>query len=538
MLSLQSINVFVDPTLKQVDSEIFNKVKFFTISKSYNLSTSLNFSSDESFPQLVFYSDNNLCLPRGQSSGDNNFYVKVLSSNLDMFSKLEAENDEFSITTVSEIEMSFDLFESVFNKFVFVNRKLILKNTFKNLMNLKKNINMDLLTDSQSVELIEFERSLYSVNTIDDISLIIEESSTKIFKTKLSIKMENEITSNDLSNILELKASSTDIFFINFNSESAQKEIVFALYLSVLERIKLIGSVLSNSAELDTWQGLLNTVDFPIVLFNENSQLVIHNQYFPSLKLSSQVCYTYDHNHEVSLFGVKYRIIRTHFLGGELFFFIPKKEKDNHSDKPSSEELGIVSSSIAHELNNPLAGIMAALDVLLLDDYDDEEIVEKFIEMKSGVTRCKKLVETFLGFSQVKSSRFKSPDVEVINDSVTQAIELLRFRIIENNIKFDYSFISQGNFLGVCNQHILTMTFYLILGELLTSNSHQKLIENTKNNSLELKIVESINMIVFESDSKINISSDFWSSKLFNHLLVSEKLKVTLTEQAAKITLL
>ena len=62
----------------------------------------------------------------------------------------------------------------------------------------------------------------------------------------------------------------------------------------------------------------------------------------------------------------------------------------------SSEELGIISSSIAHELNNPLGGILAGLSVLLLEDLEMENRLS-LEEMKRGTERCRQLINIFLG---------------------------------------------------------------------------------------------------------------------------------------------
>jgi hypothetical protein len=538
MLSLQSIKVFVDPNLKQIDSEIFSRIQSLSLSKEYQITNSLEFSMNEAFPQLIFYSDNNLCISKENNSYNKHFFVKVMSENLNFFTEIDEGKDEFSINTVCEVDMAFDLFSSLYWEYVSTVTRKNQKIALKNLLELKKSINLDLLEKEELLKINEFERELYSVATIAELSSKIKDLADTIFKTSLLIKMENEVQEQDLLKILELRPSEDEVLFLLFNQDSIKKELLFTLYLATLERIKLFGKVITNSIELNQWEEHLNSIDFPIVLFNENSQLVIHNSFFPALKLSSKACYTYEHNHEVKLMGENYRIIRTQFLKGELFFFIPSEESSNDDGNPSSEELGIVSSSIAHELNNPLAGIMAALDVLLLDDYNDEEIVEKFVDMKGGVSRCKKLVETFLGFSKLNSTHFDCTPEKIIHESVTQAIELLRFRLIENNINFDYSLVSQKPFVGVCNQHILTMTFYLILGELVTSNSHQNLIENSNNNSLNVKIVESDRAISFESVSRLDSTSSFWSSKLFGHLLHSEKLDLNLKNDIVELRLL
>ena len=60
-----------------------------------------------------------------------------------------------------------------------------------------------------------------------------------------------------------------------------------------------------------------------------------------------------------------------------------------------SAELGIISSSIAHELNNPIAGIYALLQALQMQK-PDENLNEDLKEMSSAIQRCSHIINELL----------------------------------------------------------------------------------------------------------------------------------------------
>jgi two-component system NtrC family sensor kinase len=63
-------------------------------------------------------------------------------------------------------------------------------------------------------------------------------------------------------------------------------------------------------------------------------------------------------------------------------------------------ELGIIGSSIAHELNNPIGGILNFLQLIKMDINEDESYYEDIDEMERAAQRCKQIIESLLGFAR------------------------------------------------------------------------------------------------------------------------------------------
>jgi len=63
-------------------------------------------------------------------------------------------------------------------------------------------------------------------------------------------------------------------------------------------------------------------------------------------------------------------------------------------------ELGTIGSSIAHELNNPLGGILSFTQLIKMDMSPENPLYPDILEMEAGVQRCKEIVQNLLGFTR------------------------------------------------------------------------------------------------------------------------------------------
>jgi two-component system NtrC family sensor kinase len=63
-------------------------------------------------------------------------------------------------------------------------------------------------------------------------------------------------------------------------------------------------------------------------------------------------------------------------------------------------ELGTIGSSIAHELNNPLGGMLSFLQLILMDLKPGEGVQPEIKAMEGAVLRCRDIVQNLLSFSR------------------------------------------------------------------------------------------------------------------------------------------
>lgn len=279
------------------------------------------------------------------------------------------------------------------------------------------------------------------------------------------------------------------------------------------------------------WEEALNKLPFATILLSEVGEVLAHNSEFSNIDILPINCLKLKLNEKLEISGKTYLIKKSEWEMDEnqvhLFVFQSEGdfcEKKDGVKQISNQELGIMTSSIAHELNNPLAGILAALSVLSMEEWEEDER-QSLEDMKVGANRCKDLVEVFLGFS--KATPEGLPGGKII-ESFNRAKELIRYRIVESGIQFDLEIQEVESFSRSTNPSICSMIFYLILSDLMTAFSHHRLIVDEENSEsiIKGKLIESAEKIEFSLVDKIQFSSNFKSSKLLNFLVSLERFSI------------
>lgn len=91
-------------------------------------------------------------------------------------------------------------------------------------------------------------------------------------------------------------------------------------------------------------------------------------------------------------------------------------------------ELGTIGSSIAHELNNPLGGILSFTQLIKMDLPKDHALYPDILEMEAGALRCKDIIQNLLGFT-------RNPNVDEITDLDLRDVIKRAYKIMELQIK-------------------------------------------------------------------------------------------------------
>ncbi len=213
----------------------------------------------------------------------------------------------------------------------------------------------------------------------------------------------------------------------------------------------------------------------------------------------------------------------------------------------TKDELGIITSSLAHELNNPLAGILAAVECLLLADPDNQT-KETLSNIYSTAGRAKSLVELFLGFSRpsLSPSRAKDDSDQIsffetgkakdyeLPQLFEQAMTLARLRIAQSHFNLSFSAERLNQYGAQFNASMMTMVFYLMIHEILTCFAHQKLVRSEKRHRSNLVLTEDSAGFTISVDDEVNLEKQISENSLMGYLLTELKLEMSFSANGIK----
>ncbi|HAZ12037.1 MAG: hypothetical protein A2X86_06705 [Bdellovibrionales bacterium GWA2_49_15] len=307
------------------------------------------------------------------------------------------------------------------------------------------------------------------------------------------------------------------------------------------------------------WQGIFNSIPVPMAVFSKEGEILIHNKEFTRLPLGQAELQLAMKEDLFEAAGETIRIFKETipFSGQEhllmTFLTIDSLVQLGHNSprRDTVKDLGIIAGSLAHELNNPIAGIMTAVSVLETDSQSSEEVKQELEEIKKCALRCQELIHIFLGLSRV--NLHSEPAHEMGHDVhhvLEQAVNLLRFRMVESGITLD---IRNGPgtagmpTLRVVNSSVLAMIFYLLLNHLLSWRAHKTLVQkghrivngrsgplSFENSHLIINFQTTENYFSFSLKEAPPVEI-FLKNKLFLHLLELIKIEIRVAENTIQL---
>jgi two-component system NtrC family sensor kinase len=95
--------------------------------------------------------------------------------------------------------------------------------------------------------------------------------------------------------------------------------------------------------------------------------------------------------------------------------------------------IGRLAGGVAHEINNPLGGILAFAQILLRERCPPEEQLEYLREIEKSAFRCKAIVEALLRFSR-QSPRMQRAPLS-LNDVVRESLTLVSYKYAVRDVE-------------------------------------------------------------------------------------------------------
>lgn len=480
---------------------------------------------------IVISADESLILPSVLKINFNsitdvsNFLKKVQMAEKISCAKERIRESEFlyekmkSVENLTALEHINDAKLSLFNSFLDLELQLMQEENIENWNSCfkafsKKN------HDVQSITLLKYEELLNQESVYDENTLLF-----KLPFEDYLLSIHFKVFSQEKDAVLVVQLLSTTMRVIELRDQKLVK----------------------GDGEIDLWKKVFSKIPYPMAIISDLGDLLIYNESFAKIGILPKECLRFKDLESTEIFQNFYKIKRIDFpislLNVSYFVFytvekneIPKSNTFNEKQNlinSTVDELGIISSSIAHELNNPLAGILAALSLLSLEDDWSADALADLSDMKSGARRCKELVEIFLGFSKFSPSAQSKISIQ---DSFDQALNLLRFRMIESNLRVDIKYIGTlEKFSHQINSSVMSMIFYLISSELMTSYAHHRLVAMTNAGALGGEVLEFSNQIIIRLDEGFEYEEKIAQSKLIQHLLIFEKLEINFLNKEIRL---
>jgi len=183
-----------------------------------------------------------------------------------------------------------------------------------------------------------------------------------------------------------------------------------------------------------------------------------------------------------------------------------RRLRDQLIQSEKMAEIGILAGSVAHEINNPLGGILAFSQILLSEISKKDPLYADIKEIEKAAIRSKNIVENLLYFSRASKEEDQRPiDIAVV---IEKALSLVSLKIRHRNISIQKNIGKVPFIFGDFNQ--LVQVFLNIFQNSLEALKRKGVI------AITARYVKSENKVDVEiEDNGPGIESDELS-KIFN----------------------
>ncbi|HCJ66366.1 MAG TPA: hypothetical protein DHV62_03335, partial [Elusimicrobia bacterium] len=173
--------------------------------------------------------------------------------------------------------------------------------------------------------------------------------------------------------------------------------------------------------------------------------------------------------------------------------------------------LGQLAGGAAHELNNPLSGILGFAQILINEIPNDIPWKNDLKEIEKSAQRCKKIIASLLSFSRQSQFDFKPANV---NEVIEETLKLCEHQITLANVKIVRNYAQNSPFINASTSHLQQVFLNIIVnaqqampkGGTLTINTYFR-----EPDSIEISFIDT--GIGIEKENLKHIFEPFFTTK-------------------------
>ena len=125
--------------------------------------------------------------------------------------------------------------------------------------------------------------------------------------------------------------------------------------------------------------------------------------------------------------------------------------------------VGQLAAGMAHEINNPLAAIIANAQLIIREAKDNADIVECADLIEQAGVRASQTIRDLLRFSRQESYTFTQTD---LNESIEKVVSLLQFQLIKKSAKINLDLQPGIPIINASEDHLQSVWVNLIVNAL------------------------------------------------------------------------
>jgi nitrogen-specific signal transduction histidine kinase len=185
-------------------------------------------------------------------------------------------------------------------------------------------------------------------------------------------------------------------------------------------------------------------------------------------------------------------------------------------DSAKRAELGTIGSSIAHELNNPLGGIITFAQIIKSETPKDKPYYSDIVALEQGALRCKDIVQNLLDFSR----RPRSDEIKdiALPDVINQAIKILEVKTKPLGIAVNFEVPAKVSTVRADSNRLAQVFTHMLQQQVQNIIDTSRDQKGQISGQISWKLKEEKNQIVLEASD--NSSAPLWDSNT-NHFSFS-----------------